>query len=78
MQKDITSSASKAIDYKNPEQSKITQFLNTIKKPRVDIPDISIPDFGSDLAPEIRDAVSKIDLPPLPKLSELLKDADTD
>ena len=47
---------------------------NRYANPDHQLPDVNIPSFDSELAPVVREAINKHPLPPLPKLSEFLKD----
>lgn len=76
--KDVKMSVMKTIDYKNPSSEEITKKMedpsNRYANPDHQLPDVNIPSFDSELAPVVREAINKHPLPPLPKLSEFLKD----
>ena len=76
--KNVKADAMKNIEYKNPSSEDITKKMedpsNRYANPDHQLPDVNIPSFDSELAPVVREAINKHPLPPLPKLSEFLKD----
>ena len=47
---------------------------NRYKERDAVLPDVKVPDLTNQLDPEVKEALAANPLPPLPKLSELLKD----
>ena len=74
----LKSSASQKIEFKNPSsqdiQKKMKDPANRYKEREAVLPDVKLPDLTNQLDPEVKEALAANPLPPLPKLSELLKD----
>jgi len=74
----LKSSASQSIKFNNPNSDTITKKMedpaNRYAERKPEMPEVKVPDFSQQLAPEVKEAMAANPLPPLPKLSELLKD----